>query len=161
MRRSCWPSDHKETFDPVWSLVFENYIRGPVNEARGAGNEIKNYKLNSVKGRVEMIYPSLDGKSPWYGHLMIRCWSFGHSQDHSWHDGVNSMKLVILLHSLYWSIHIKDENKRGTAFTFIFGVNWLWRCGVTASFGVFFHEIKCNRMTSFMEFHRVTLKSHK
>ena len=25
-----------------------------------------------------------------------------------------------------------------SAFAFIFGVNWLWRCGVTASFGVFF-----------------------
>ena len=62
------------------------------------------------------------------------------------------MKLVIPLHSLYWSIHTKDEGKRGTAFAFIFGVNWLWRCGVTASFGVFFHEIKYNGMTSFMEF---------
>ena len=36
---------------------------------------------------------------------------------------MNSMKLVILLHSLYWSIHTKDESKRGTAFAFIFGVN--------------------------------------
>ena len=36
---------------------------------------------------------------------------------------VNSMKLVILLHSLYWSSHTKDESKRGTAFAFIFGVN--------------------------------------
>ena len=26
----------------------------------------------------------------------------------------NSMKLVIPLHSLYWSIHTKDESKRGT-----------------------------------------------
>ena len=30
---------------------------------------------------------------------------------------------------------------------------WIdWRYGVTASFGVFFHEIKCNGMTSFIEF---------
>ena len=65
---------------------------------------------------------------------------------------VNSMELVIPLDSLYWSIHTKDESKRGTAFAFIFGVNWLWRCGVIASFGVFFHHIKCNGMTSFMEF---------
>ena len=36
---------------------------------------------------------------------------------------MNSMKLVILLQSLYWSIHTKDESKRGTAFAFIFGVN--------------------------------------
>ena len=36
---------------------------------------------------------------------------------------MNSVKLVILLHSLYWSIHTKDESKRGTAFAFIFGVN--------------------------------------
>ena len=62
------------------------------------------------------------------------------------------MKLVIPLYSVYWSIHTKDESKRGTAFAFIFGVNRLWCCGVTASFGVFFHEMKYNGMTSFMEF---------
>ena len=65
---------------------------------------------------------------------------------------MNSMKLVIPLHPLYWSIHTKDKSQRRTAFAFIFGVNWLWRCGVTASFRVFLHEIKCNGMTSFMEF---------
>ena len=76
-----------------------------------------------------------------------------------------SMKIVILLHSISWKdskrcwdttmpelIYTKDESKCGFAFAFIFGVNWLWRCGVTASFGVFFHEIKCNGITSFMEF---------
>ena len=36
---------------------------------------------------------------------------------------MNSMKLVIPLHSLYQSIHTKDESKRGTAFAFISGVN--------------------------------------
>ena len=36
---------------------------------------------------------------------------------------MNAMKFVIPLHSLYWSIHTKDESKRGTAFAFIFGVN--------------------------------------
>ena len=36
---------------------------------------------------------------------------------------MNSMKLAIPLHSLYRSIHTKDESKRGTAFAFIFGVN--------------------------------------
>ena len=36
---------------------------------------------------------------------------------------MNSMKLVTSLHSLYRSIHTKDESKRGTAFAFIFGVN--------------------------------------
>ena len=40
-------------------------------------------------------------------------------------------------------------------FTFIFGVNWLWHCGVTASFGVFFHEIKRNGKTNFMEFMKI------
>ena len=49
-------------------------------------------------------------------------------------------------------IHTKDESKRGIAFAFIFGVNWLWRCGVAASFGVVFDEIECYRMKSFMEF---------
>ena len=46
-------------------------------------------------------------------------------------------------HFPYWSVHTKDESKCILA---------LSRCGVTASFGVFFHEIKCNGMTSFMEF---------
>ena len=36
---------------------------------------------------------------------------------------MNSMKLVIPLHSLYWLFHTKDESKRGIAFAFIFGVN--------------------------------------
>ena len=36
---------------------------------------------------------------------------------------MNSMTLVIPLDSLDWSIHTKDESKRGTAFAFIFGVN--------------------------------------
>ena len=36
---------------------------------------------------------------------------------------MNSMKLVVPLHPLYWSIHTKDESKCGTAFAFIFGVN--------------------------------------
>ena len=65
---------------------------------------------------------------------------------------MNSMKLVIPLHSLHWSIHTKDESKCRNTFAFIFGVNRLWRCGVTASSGVFFREIKRNSMTSFMEF---------
>ena len=51
---------------------------------------------------------------------------------------MNSMKLVIPLHFISWkkyserccdtttpeSIHTKDESKRGSAFAFIFGVNW-------------------------------------
>ena len=36
---------------------------------------------------------------------------------------MNSMKLVIPFHSLYWSIHTKDESKHGTKFAFIFGMN--------------------------------------
>ena len=51
---------------------------------------------------------------------------------------MTSMKLVIRLHFILWkkdskrccdtttpgSIHTKDESKRGSAFAFIFGVNW-------------------------------------
>ena len=61
---------------------------------------------------------------------------------------MNSMKLVIPLLSLYWSIHTKDESKCGTAFAFIFGV-------VASQHSLesfFFREIRCNGMTSFMEF---------
>ena len=57
---------------------------------------------------------------------------------------MNSMKLVITLHSLYWSIHTKDESKRGSAFAFILVSIDL--CN------------ECNGMTSFMEFiHFLTL----
>ena len=35
----------------------------------------------------------------------------------------NMIRAVNRLHSLYWSIHTKDESKRETAFAFIFGVN--------------------------------------
>ena len=38
-------------------------------------------------------------------------------------ENMTSMKLVIPIPSLYWSIHTEDESKRGTAFAFIFGVN--------------------------------------
>ena len=65
---------------------------------------------------------------------------------------MHSMKLVIPLHSLYWSMHTKDESKSETAFAFIFGVNWLWRRGATTSFGVSFHEINCNGITGFTEY---------
>ena len=57
---------------------------------------------------------------------------------------MNSMKLVIPLHSLYWLIHTAEPS-------WLSCVNWLWRCGVTALFGIFFHEIKRNGMTSFMD----------
>ena len=57
-------------------------------------------------------------------------------------------------------IYTKDESKRGTVFAFIFGVNLLWRCGVTASFGVFFHEMKRNGMTSIMKCYRMTPKRY-
>ena len=80
------------------------------------------------------------------------CYEYRYKNEHYPLWSMSFMKLVIPLHSLYWSIHTRDESKRGTAFAFIFGVNWLWRCGVTALFGVFFYEIKCNGMTSFMEF---------
>ena len=88
---------------------------------------------------------------PHLAHIYL--WRFFACFKYVWESqSLNSMKLVIPLHELYWSIHTKDESKRGTAFAFIFCVNWLWRCGGTAPFRVSFHEIKCNGMTSFMEF---------
>ena len=74
------------------------------------------------------------------------------------------MEFMPISQKMMWSTHLchsvtfieivnshQDESKCTTAFSFIFGVNWLWLCGVTAYFGVCFHEIKCNAMTSFME----------
>ena len=56
------------------------------------------------------------------------------------------------LQTMLWHHNTRNESKCGSAFAFIFGVNWLWRCVVTASFEVFFREIKCKGMTGFMEF---------
>ena len=55
-------------------------------------------------------------------------------------------------HSVTFIIVVNSHQRWKQMFAFIFGVNWLWHCGVTASFGVFFHEMKCNGLTSFMEF---------
>ena len=60
--------------------------------------------------------------------LSLELWSWGDQLNKlQWSPTrdkcMNSMKLVSPLHSLYWSIHTKDESKRGTAFAFIFGVN--------------------------------------
>ena len=76
--------------------------------------------------------------------LYMRSWRAHHPS--TWIPWNLSFRYI----SLYWSIHTKNESKRVIAFAFIFGVNWLKCCGVTASFVVFFHEIKCNRMTSFI-----------
>ena len=84
-------------------------------------------------------------KAIFWGHLECPLWTV-------MPYNMNSMKVVIPLHSLHWSIHTKDEGKHGTAFALIFGMNWLWCCVVTVSFGVFFHNIKCYGMISFMEF---------
>ena len=41
---------------------------------------------------------------------------------------MNSMELVIPLHSLYWSIHTKDESKCSSTSAFIFDVNVFHFC---------------------------------
>ena len=55
---------------------------------------------------------------------------------HAFHETCHSVRFIVLVHS-----HQGWKEWR-TAFAFIFGVNWLWHCGVTASFGVFCHDIK-------------------
>ena len=62
------------------------------------------------------------------GHQKMKCHVSGHQcllrgGSMRGMNIMNSMKLVIPLYLLYWSIHTKDESKRGTAFAFIFGVN--------------------------------------
>ena len=51
------------------------------------------------------------------------------------------------------SIHTKDESKRDSAFAFIFGVNWLWCCGITALLGVF---LEINKHQNLMRFRRLS-----
>ena len=62
-------------------------------------------------------------------HISFSCLKFMKNSSSKWMRNMNSMKLAFPLRSSYWSIHTKD------------GVNWLWRCGVTASFGDKFHGI--------------------
>ena len=68
---------------------------------------------------------------------------------------MNSIKLAIPLHSLYMSIHTKDERKCICLYLWCELTLVLW---CTASFGVFSHEMKCNGMTIFMEF--ITVEPH-
>ena len=90
---------------------------------------------------------------------------------------MNSMKLVNPLHFISWKNSFSDISRKCilpnmigavnshqrwcSAFAFIFGVNWLWLTSpiifgkmhfLLISENLFFHEIKCNEMTSFMEF---------
>ena len=41
----------------------------------------------------------------------------------------------------------KMKTKSGSAFAFIFGVNWLWRCGITTSFSIFLDSDKHRNLT--------------
>ena len=73
-----------------------------------------------------ILAAGVSGPRDVYGPFNKSChpaWLGGHFSGISQARSMNSMKLVIPLHSLYWSIHTKDESKRGTAFAFIFGVN--------------------------------------
>ena len=80
---------------------------------------------NYVKYQFEMVWMIMVGKRKENGKIEINI------------AAANAIITWILWNlsfryiSLYWSIHTKDESKRGTAFAFIFGVNWLWRSGVT------------------------------
>ena len=67
-----------------------------------------------------LISPSFDISSP---SLVLRMQPDAGIQLSGGRLFMNSMKLAIPLHSLYWSIHTKDESKRETAFAFIFGAN--------------------------------------
>ena len=91
-----------------------------------------------------------------YGLYSVSIWNIEMSKQ-PWIPWKSSFRYI----SLYQSIHTKDERKCGAMFVFIFNVNWLWRWarGVTASFGVLFHEIKYNGMTSFMEFMNVSYQT--
>ena len=60
---------------------------------------------------------------------------------------------TMLWHYNAESIPTKDESKRGTTFALIFCVNWLWRCGVTASFWSLFSWNKMQRNDKFHGIH--------
>ena len=144
-------------FRVLWILIQKvsywiQSFKGPshkakVNSMRDSCNmHLKLDYLNfSVKGNVErwtllFLFPQnvwclviiSFPRSLHNWHCMCKIQQDRNGRDLNWRDNMKSMKVVILLHSLYWSIHTKVESKRGTAFAFIFGVNWLWRCGVTA-----------------------------
>ena len=89
------------------------------------------------------VYPGfLKGKGGWKWWTVLEASKVNHKSFIPWN---------LSFHSLYWSIHTKDESKSWTMFAFIFGLNGLWCCGVTASFG------KRDGMTSVMEFMKFTV----
>ena len=132
-----------------------------------------NHEINRPQTIKNMAYISK------YSYRTILVWSW-------FYYSMNSMKLVIPLHFISWkktskrccdtttpeSIHTKDESKCGSAFAFIFGVNWpvQWAhsyfvashhcsalsastmstallCGVTSLFGFFLETNKYQNLT--------------
>ena len=65
---------------------------------------------------------------------------------------MNSMKVVIPWHKLYWSIHTENESKRGTTFCFHLWCEWTLAFLYHSIAWNLSHEIECKGMTSFMEF---------
>ena len=85
-----------------------------------SGGSNSSINTHAVAVKMKSWSPRMDRRS--YLHLPLKAGT-DQSCPTSYMHVMNSMKLVIPLHSLYWSIHTKDESKRGTAFAFIFGVN--------------------------------------
>ena len=106
------------------SLVFCSVL---LCQRTGPKDKTQDYRGPSVAEDMETIMPFL--------YLFLSgglCYIEGQQSYHRKEDlekwrmeglHMNSMKLVIPLPSLYWSVHTKDESKRETAFAFIFGVN--------------------------------------
>ena len=89
---------------------------------------IRNERITRCHYETILQYGKFYRKSNYNGSITVSFSDYFNRCIHiaiSWYPLIcmNAMKLVIPLHSLYWSIHTKDESKRGTAFAFIFGVN--------------------------------------
>ena len=119
-----WLLQHQQT------LYFQNLLKAIVPIDCGIWLLLGLYHSSFFLSNV------LDSQMSW---LNKKIKSFTFISD-NWHYKciTNSMKLVIPLHLISWkkdsnwccdattpeSIHTKDESKRGSAFAFIFGVNW-------------------------------------
>ena len=111
-------------------------------------DEVRCHYINVVKIGSETILASSR-------HLVRPCVSISWvtnvlTQVYFWCEQLhlNSMKLVIPLHFISWKNSFSDISRKCILPNMIYFVKYT-SCWYQK---IFFHEIKCNRMTSFMEF---------
>ena len=127
-----------ETSDVVFHLRNDHLLMNFTQNSSSIGTEQKKKVINEFHSACK-----IKGLNKANSELLL---IEPKMTNHELHETCHSVTFIVLVNS-----HQRWKQTWNRV-CFHLGVDWLWRCGVTASYGVFFHERKCNGMTSFMEF---------